>query len=80
MQADKEMLQKLQSMDDDSLIRAINELSRVVGADKKQTERALKNVKFIKKRLAAADEATLKRAADKLGEEKTEQIIRSLKL
>lgn len=80
MQPDKDMLKKIQSMDNDSLSAAIKELGKAIGADQKQTERALRNVKLIKRRIASASEEDLQKAVDKIGPEKTEQIIRSLKL
>ena len=82
MQIDKEKLQNLLNLNDDDFKRKITEAVISSGLDKKEKEnfdKALKNVKDIKKALGNIDEESIKKAVDALGVDKIEELKKTLK-
>lgn len=80
MEIDEKLLQRLKSMDDDTLRRAVGEIAALSGATESQRQRALRNIGTIRKKLTKANQNDLKKAVDSLGEENIEEAIRRLKL
>jgi len=77
MQIDKDKLQKILNLSDDDFKKKVTEAAITSGLDKKDKEnldKALKNVKDIKKALGNIDEESLKKAADALGIEKLTEL------
>ena len=81
MQIDKAKLQQILSMGEEELKQ------KVVGAvnagnfnkkDKENIDKALKNMKDIKKTLGNIDEESIKKAMDALGGEKIEELKKNL--
>ena len=84
MQIDKEKLQKLLSLSDDELKRKVADAVSSGDFGKKDREnldRALKNMKDIKKTIANIDEESLKKAIGALGvdKDKIEEIKKNFK-
>jgi hypothetical protein len=82
MQIDKEKLQKFLNLSDDDFKKKVTEVVTSSGLDKKDKEnldKALKNVKEIKKTLGNIDEESLKKAVNSLGIEKIEELMKNLK-
>ena len=82
MQIDKEKLQKLLNLSDAELKKKVAGAVNSSGLDKKEKEnfeKALKNIKDIKKTLGNIDEESLKKAVSALGNEKIEELRKNLK-
>jgi len=82
MQIDKDKLQKFLNLNDDDFKKKVTEAVISSGLDKKDKEnldKALQNVKDIKKALGNIDEESLKKAVSALGAEKIEELKKNLK-
>jgi len=82
MQIDKNKLQKFLNLNDGDFKKKVTEAVISSGLDKKDKEnldKALQNVKDIKKALGNIDEGSLKKAIDALGVEKIEELKKNLK-
>ena len=82
MQVDKDKLQKLLSLSDDELKKKISDVlntSNFEKKDKENIDKAIKNMKDIKKTIGNIDEESLKKAAAALGVEKIEELKKNLK-
>ena len=77
MQIDRDKLQKLLSLSDEELKKKVADAvnaSNFEKKDKENLDRALKNMKDIKKTIGNIDEESLKRAVNALGVEKIEEL------
>jgi len=82
MQIDKDKLQKLLSLGEDELKKKVSEAFNAGNFEKKDKEnldRALKNMKDIKKTIGSIDEESLKKAVSMLGVEKIEELRKNIK-
>ncbi|MCL2095333.1 MAG: hypothetical protein FWH10_00345 [Oscillospiraceae bacterium] len=82
MQIDKEKLRQLLSLSEDDLKKKVTDAVNAVSFDKKDKEhidKALKNMKDIKKTLGSIDEESIKKAMDALGGDKIEELKKNLK-
>ena len=82
MQIDKDKLQKLLSLNDDELKKKISDALNTSNFEKKDKEnfdKALKNMKDIKKTIGNIDEESLKKAVTALGVEKIEELKKNIK-
>ena len=82
MQIDKDKLQQFLSLNDDDLKKKVTEAVSSGSFDKKDKEnldKAVKNVKDLKKSLGSIDENTLKQAIEAIGIDKIEEIKKNLK-
>ena len=82
MQIDKEKLQNLLSLSDDELRKKITDVVNSSGFDKKDRDnldKAVKNMKDLKKTLKNIDDESIKKAMDALGVDKIEEIRKNLK-
>lgn len=80
MKIDKNTIGKIREMSDSDLREAISKVASAIGADDKQRQRALNNLKTVRKKLNNASERDIQNAVGKIGEEKAEEILRDLKL
>lgn len=78
MQLDKTTLDRLLSLDDATLAKTITALASSAGIDKRIIESAVKNLRLVRASLSNATEADLKKAADLLGHERTETVMRQI--
>ena len=81
MQVDKDKLQKLLSLSDDELKKKISDVlntSNFEKKDKESIDKAIKNMKDIKKTIGNIDEDSLKKAVAALGVEKIEELKKNL--
>jgi len=77
MQIDKDKLQKLLSLNDDDFREKVTEAvisSNLGRTEKENFDKALQNVKDIKKALGSIDEESLKKAIDALGADKITEL------
>ena len=77
MQIDKDKLQKLLSLNDDDFREKVTEAvisSNLGKAEKENFDKAMQNVKDIKKALGSIDEESLKKAIDALGADKITEL------
>ena len=77
MQIDKEKLQKFLNLSDEDFKKKVTDAVNSSGLDKKEKEnldKALKNVKDIKKALGEIDEESLKKAVGAIGIEKLTEL------
>ena len=82
MQIDKDKLQKILSMSDDELKKKVSDAFNSGNFDKKDKEnldKALKNMKDIKKTIGSIDEAALKNAVNSIGMEKIGELRKNIK-
>ncbi|MCL1859803.1 MAG: hypothetical protein FWF92_11300 [Oscillospiraceae bacterium] len=82
MQIDKDKLQKLLSLNDEDLKKKISDVlntSNFEKKDKENLDKALKNMKDIKKAIGNIDEESLKKAVSALGVEKIEELKKNIK-
>ena len=82
MQIDKDKLQKLMNMSEGELKKKVTDAVNASNFDKKDKEnldKALKNMKDIKKTLGNIDEESLKKAVSALGIEKIEELKKNFK-
>jgi len=80
MEIDRELLKKLSEADDETLRAAIKDIAAALGADDKQTSRALQNIGRYKQKLGKMSDRDIQRAVDKVSPEKLDEIMRNLKL
>ena len=81
MQIDKEKLRQLLSLSEDDLKKKVTDAVNAVSFDKKDKEnidKALKNMKDIKKTIGNIDEESLKKAVAALGVEKIEELKKTI--
>jgi len=75
MQLDKTMLDRLLSLDDQTLSRTIKLLADAVGIDEKATEAAVHDLRHVRATLSNATDADIEKAAAILGKDRTDTII-----
>ena len=69
MQLDKTMLDRLLSMDDDTLAATIRQLSAAAGLAPNAAEEAVKHLKLVRRSLQTATDEDVKKASELLGRE-----------
>ena len=82
MQIDKEKLQKLLSLSDEEIKKKVSDAVSSINLDKKDREtldKALKNMKDIKKTIGSIDGESIKKAVDTLGAEKIEELKKTIR-
>jgi len=82
MQIDKNKLQKLLNLSDEELKQKVSDAFNAGNFEKKDKEnldKALKNMKDIKKTIGNIDEESLKKAVTALGVEKIEELRKNIK-
>ena len=82
MKIDNETLKKVRSLDDEALKEAINIVADITGADPKSRNKALSNIKTVRKRINNATEKEIDRTIQKIGvdDPTLEEIISKLNL
>ena len=81
MQIDKDKLQQLMGLSSDELKKKVSDALSASNFDKKDKEnidKALKNMKDIKKTIGNIDEESLKKAVAALGVEKIEELKKTI--
>ena len=82
MQIDKDKLQKILNLSEDELKKKVTDAvnsSSLEKKDKESLDKALKNMKDIKKTLGNIDEESLKNAINSIGADKIEELKKKLK-
>jgi len=82
MQIDKEKLQKFLNLSEDDFKKKVTDAVNSSTLDKKDKEnldKALQNVKSLKKALGEIDEESLKKAVTAIGVEKIEELKKNIK-
>ena len=69
MQLDKTMLDRLLSMDDDTLAATIRQLSAAAGLAPNAAEEAVKHLMLVRRSLQTASDEDVKKASELLGRE-----------
>ncbi len=78
MQIDKTSLDRLLSLDDETLAKTIKMLAASTGINPRAAEAATKNLRLVRQSLSNATDADLKAASELIGKEKTETILRGI--
>lgn len=78
MQLDKTTLDRLLALDDITLAKTIEALASTAGIDERATKSALKNLRLVRASLSNATDADLKKAAEMLGQERTNAVKQQL--
>ena len=78
MQLDKTSLDRLLSLDDETLAKTIKMLSAATGINPKAAEAAVRDLRLVRQSLSNATDADLKAAAELLGKDRTESLMRGL--
>ncbi|MBQ8248822.1 MAG: hypothetical protein IJY93_02930 [Clostridia bacterium] len=78
MQLDKTSLDRLLSLDDETLAKTIKMLAATTGINPRAAEAATKNLRLVRQSLSNATDADLKAASELIGKEKTETILRGI--
>ncbi len=79
MNFDRESLDKILSMDDESFKNLTRAIAEAAGANKSKTEAMLSNPDFIKRRLSQITPEEARRIVDSAGKEKSEEIMNMLR-
>ena len=79
MNFDRNSLDKILSMDDESFKTLTRAIAEAAGANKSKTEAMLNNSDMIKKRLARMTPDEAKQLVDSAGKEKSEEIMNMLR-
>ncbi len=79
MNFDRESLDKILSMDDESFKNLTRAIAEAAGANKSKTEAMLNNPDVIKKRLSKITPEEARRLVDSAGKEKSEEIMNMLR-
>jgi len=78
MEKNRNTLEQLKSLDENALRALIDRVARAGGMSEGMRRAAVGHTAMIKRKLASATEADLRRAMEKLGRERSEQILREL--
>lgn len=78
MQLDKTTLDRLLALDDVTLAKTIETLASTAGIDERATKSAIKNLRLIRASLSNATDADLKKAAEMLGQDRTNAVKQQL--
>ena len=82
MQIDKDKLKKIMNLSEEELKKKVTDAVNSSGfekKDKENIEKALKNMKDIKKTLGSIDEESFKKAVAAVGVEKIEELKKNIK-
>lgn len=75
----RELIARLGAMDDESLKGLIRRLAQAAGADEKKTERALANIKTLRRRAMRMSDGELQKLADDCDKDKVSAALDELK-
>ena len=75
----RDLISKLGGMSDDELRVIIKKIADAAGADSRKTERALANIRSLKKRAVRMSDEELKKIADSCDQEKVNAAINEIK-
>ena len=78
MELDRTQLDRLLSLDDRTLARTIAALSQAAGLPPETTEAAVSDLRRVRYALGNADSSDVQRAAQLLGEERLNALLRTL--
>ena len=78
MQLDRTTLDRLLALDDVTLSKTIKALASTAGIDESAIEGALKNLRLVRASLSNATDADLKKAAEMLGQDRTNAMKKQL--
>ena len=76
---DREFIEKLNSLDDETLRVAIKSLAQAAGVNEKQVAYAAQNIKSIKKRIAKMNEEDIEAMISRADREKADEVIDFIK-
>lgn len=79
MQFDKNQLERLLSLDDESFKALTKTIAEAAGASKSKTEAMLNNPELLKRRLSNLSESEANQILNSAGREKSEEILRMLR-
>ncbi len=79
MQFDRQQMDKLLSMDDESFCKLARTVAEAAGAGKMKTEALLSNPEILKKRISQLNEQEAQSLIDAAGREKSEEILNLLR-
>lgn len=79
MQFDKNQLERLLSLDDESFKALTKTIAEAAGASKSKTEAMLNNPDLLKRRLSSLSESEANQILMSAGREKSEEILRMLR-
>ena len=79
MQLDRNSLEKIMSMDDESFVRLARIIAEAAGANKMKTEIMLNNPDMLKRKLANITPDEAKALMDVAGKEKSREIMEMLR-
>lgn len=79
MQFDRNQMDKLLSMDDESFCELARTVAEAAGAGKMKTEALLNNPDLLKRRIAQLSEQEAQSLIDAAGREKSEEILKMLR-
>ncbi len=78
MQLDKTALDRLLSLDDETLKKTITSLAAAAGIDPRAAQSAVSNLRLVRASLSNATDADIARAANMIGKEKVESMMENL--
>ncbi len=78
MQLDKTTLDRLLALDDVTLAKTIKALASTAGIDERAIHGALQNLRLVRASLSNATDADLKKAAEMLGQDRTNAITKQI--
>ncbi len=78
MQLDKTSLDRLLSLDDETLAKTIKMLAAATGINPKTAEAAVRDLRLVRQSLSNATDADIKAASELLGKDRTESLMRGL--
>ncbi|MBQ8508840.1 MAG: hypothetical protein IJ493_02925 [Clostridia bacterium] len=78
MQIDKTTLDRLLSLDDQTLARTIQALAQAAGIDKRSADAAVSDLRHVRASLSNASNADIAKATAMLGEERVRALLQAL--
>ncbi len=78
MQLDKTSLDRLLSLDDETLAKTIKMLAAATGINPGAAEAATRNLRLVRQSLSNATDADLKAASELIGKDRTETILHTI--
>ncbi len=78
MQLDKTSLDRLLSLDDETLAKTIKMLAAATGINPKTAEAAVRDLRLVRQSLSNATDADIKAATELLGKDRTESLMRGI--
>ena len=78
MQLDKTSLDRLLSLDDETLAKTITMLAAATGINPNAAEAATRNLRLVRQSLSNATDADLKAASELIGKGRTEAILHTI--